>query len=133
MRMIMKNAGKYLSVLLWLIALHSFTAGILLITLGNEGIKFFGFPEGNQFFQVQGGVFHLVMCVAYILASYDTANSRLIIFIILAKLIALVYLLAYFFFIEAVSTILLSGLADGMMALLVWYLWRSSKKEAVHE
>ena len=49
----MGKAGKYLRLLLWLIALHSFTAGCLLILLGNNGISYFGFPEGNQFFQVQ--------------------------------------------------------------------------------
>lgn len=130
----MKNSSKYLKIFLWLIAIHSFTVSLLLIFLGNEGIRFFGFPEGNQFFQVQGGVFHLVMCVAYILASLNIGkNALLIIFIISAKFIATAYLLIYYLFFDPVITILLSGLADGLMGLLVLLLWNVYNKEAKHD
>jgi hypothetical protein len=131
--MIMRKAGKYLHILLWLIALHSFIAGCLLILLGNSGISYFGFPEGNQFFQVQGGVFHLVMCVAYILAAKEPSNSKLIILVILAKSIAFTYLLIYYFAVDPIITVLLSGIADGVMAFLVWFLWRTRLEEAEHE
>jgi len=130
----MKQAPRYLKILLWLIAIHSFTAGSFLIFLGEDGIQYFGFPSGNPFFQVQGGVFHIVMCVAYILASLDVhRNKNLIIFIISAKTIATIYLLIYYFLIDTILMILLSGLADGLMALLVFILWKNSRKETAYD
>ncbi len=127
----MKQASKYLKILLWLIAIHSFTAGLFLIFLGEEGIQIFGFPAGNQFFQLQGGVFHIVMCVAYILASLDVPwNRKLIIFIISAKFIAFVYLLIYYFLFDHIMMVLISGIADGLMGLLVFLLWKESRKGA---
>jgi len=82
----MKQAEIYLKILLWLIAIHSFTVAIFLIFLGPDGIRFFGFDSGNPFFQAQGGVFHMVMCVAYIMASKKPLKrSDLILFIIVAK------------------------------------------------
>ncbi|MEE4255583.1 MAG: hypothetical protein V2I47_00950 [Bacteroidales bacterium] len=119
---------KYLSFFLWLLALHSFTVALFLIFLNEEGIRYFGFNGGNPFFQVQGGVFHIVMCGAYILAAIDPGSCRkLIIFIIGAKTIALVYLLVYYFFIDGITMVLVSGLADGMMALIVFLLWKKDK------
>lgn len=112
-------------ILLWLIAIHSCVAGLLLIILGDEGMQFFGFMDGNAFFQVQGGVFHLVMCVAYVMAAMNLKKSKqLIIFIILAKTIALLYLLAYFIFIDQILVVLISGIADGLMALMVYFFYR---------
>ena len=125
----MKGARKYLKILLWLIAIHSFCVAFLLILLGDEGMAIFGFPGGNRFFQVQGGVFHIVMCVAYVLASLDIKKSRpLIIFIVSAKFIATFYLLAYYLLFDPILTILLSGLADGIMGIAVLLLWQKLKK-----
>jgi len=120
-------AEKYLRILLWLIALHSLIVAILLIGLGEEGMGFFGFTTGNPFFRVQAGVFHLVMCFAYLLAaSAPLKNKGLLMLIVAAKFIALFYLLIYYFFIEAILTLLLSGLADGLMGGLVILLWQAS-------
>lgn len=129
----MKNPALLLKILLWLIALHSCIVGILLISLGDEGMRFFGFDEGNPFFQIQGGIFHLVMCIAYLMASYDViTNRRLVIFIILAKCMASVYLLCYFSFVSEIPIILYAGLAEGFIAIavLILYLqlpWKQSK------
>lgn len=120
----MKNVSMHLRLLLRLIALHSFIVAILLISLGNEGIQYFGFSEGNPFFQVQGGVFHIVMCVAYIIASLDVIQNRnLLIFIIIAKFIATLYLILYYCLSAAILTILLSGIGDGIMGLAVLFLF----------
>jgi hypothetical protein len=73
------------------------------------------------------------MCVAYLLAARDIYNTGLIIFIIVAKVIATIYLLIYYFMIDQILTILLSGIADGLMALLVGLLWQAYRKEAAHE
>lgn len=125
----MKQAEIYLKILLRLIAVHSFTVAMCLILLGQDGIRFFGFDSGNPFFQVQGGVFHLVMCVAYILASLDPIKKTdLIFFIIAAKFIATIYLCIYYFVITPVPAILLSGVADGLMGLAVYLLYLSARK-----
>ncbi|MCK5079164.1 MAG: hypothetical protein KAR09_04440 [Bacteroidales bacterium] len=130
----MKLAEKYLKILLWLIAIHSLTVAFLLICLGENGILYFGFPSGNKFFQVQGGVFHIVMSVAYVFAALNTGNSRLlIIFIITAKFIATVYLLIYYFLFDPLITILLSGIADGLMGLAVLLLWQKFSHELINK
>ncbi|MEN8226358.1 MAG: hypothetical protein ABFS05_13465 [Bacteroidota bacterium] len=132
----MPQAEKYLKILLWLIALHSFVVAMLLIFLGEEGMQYFGFSSGNSFFQVQGGVFHVVMCTAYLLAARKPSNNKgLILFIITAKLIAMLYLLIYYFCCEAVITVLLSGIGDGLMGLLLMLLWlkmHAKTKEDAH-
>lgn len=122
----MIQAEKYLKILLYLIAIHSFSVACFLILLGEEGIRYFGFDSGNRFFQVQGGIFHIVMCMAYVLATINLRhNAKLILFIIIAKSIATIYLLMYYFLVTHVITILLSGLADGLMGLAVFLLWNS--------
>lgn len=97
-----------------------------MIFLDDAGIQYFGFRSGNAFFQVQGGVFHLVMCSAYVLAATNLPKSRLIIlFIILAKAIAFIYLLIYYFCIDSILVVLLSGILDGIMAVLAYSLYRA--------
>ena len=58
---------KLLRIFLALVALHSFCVGLGLIIMPFEYFTFFGY-EGYQglFFKVQGGVFHIVMCGAYV-------------------------------------------------------------------
>jgi hypothetical protein len=122
-----KAPSAYLRILLWLIALHSFTVAVLLILLGEECMQFFGFPAGNAFFQVQGGIFHIVMVVAYLIAATKLSSSRLlIIFIVTAKSIAATYLLLYYFLVMPIMVVLLSGIADGLMGLAVLLLWRQT-------
>jgi len=126
----MNLAEKYLKIFLWLIAIHSFTVAIFLISLSPDGIRFFGFDSGNPFFQVQGGVFHLVMCVAYILASKSPLKRPdLILFIIVAKSIATIYLLIYYFVFAPVLSILLSGIADGLMGIAVFLLYHLAREQ----
>ena len=121
---------KYFRVILWLIALHSFIVAMLLIFLPEEGIRYFGFTDGNPFFQVQGGVFHIVMCIAYVMAAIDLSSGRkLIIFIIGAKSLAFLYLMIYFIFIDPIPILLISGIGDGIMALVVYLLWVRSMRE----
>lgn len=128
----MKQSALLLKILLWLIALHSCIVGILLISLGNEGMQFLGFAGRIPFFQIQGGIFLLVMCIAYLMASYDViTNRRLVIFIILAKCMMAVFLLSYYSFVKEIDIVLYTGIADGIMAtaLLILYLqlpWKKS-------
>ena len=60
---------------LWLIAIHSICFGISLVVLPIPFIEFFGFSLKEKFFADQGGVFHLIVAVAYIWAALDLADS----------------------------------------------------------
>jgi len=117
-----------LSIFLWLIAVHSFIAGVLLIVFSPEMLDFFGFDIIEKFFSTQGGVFHIVMCLAYIPAAVKPHQSeQLIYFSIGAKFTATLFLLSYFFFKNAIWIVLFSGIADLLMAIILIILYRNMK------
>ncbi len=115
---------RLLPISLWLIAIHSFCAGTCLIVAPREVMEFFGFSAApERFFQVQGGVFHIVMSVAYIMGSKPGKNFiYLVYFAITAKFMATVFLLLYYFLGETIWVILVSGLGDFAMGLLLLVL-----------
>lgn len=118
-----------LKLFLWLIAIHSFLVGVLLIVLPADMLAFFGFGIIEKFFSTQGGVFHIVMSVAYILAATNLGKSDLIIyFSISAKFIATAFLFSYFVFKNQIWTVLFSGLGDCIMAILLLVLFINFKK-----
>jgi len=90
----------------------------------------FGFENiAGKFFPTQGGVFHLVMSIAYVWAAMDVEKYQiLILFSIAAKFIATVFLLSYFFFMENIWMILLSGIGDFLMGILILFLYVKAKK-----
>ena len=104
-----------------LIAFHSFMVGLALIALPFEILSWFGFTvDPYRFFSTQGGVFHIVMSVAYLLAARQPLREpSLLIFIIAAKWIAFFFLGIYFLFAEMVPVIALSAVSDGLMGLVV--------------
>ena len=84
--------------ILWLVAIHSICFGISLVILPISVIELFGFHLTEKFFADQGGVFHLVVAVAYIWAALDLKNSfKLIVLSCTAKYVATIFLLSYFF------------------------------------
>jgi len=117
---IFKNISLF-QLLLYLVALHSFSVGIALIVLPFGVLSWFGFTiDPYRFFSTQGGVFHIVMTVAYLLAARNPLSEKnLIIFIILAKWIAFFFLGFYFLFSEMVPVVAISAVSDGLMGLLV--------------
>ena len=112
---------KLYALLLNLIALHSLLVGIGLIVLPFNVLSMLGFTvDPYRFFSTQGGVFHLVMAVAYYLAARDPiSESNLVIFIIIAKWIAFFFLSLFFIFGEHIAVVALSAVSDGLMGLLV--------------
>lgn len=121
--------------LLYLIAVHSFCVGIALIVLPFGMLSWFGFTvDPYRFFSTQGGVFHVVMSVAYILAArHPLGEKNLVLFIIIAKWMAFFFLSAYFLFSEMVPVIALSAVGDGLMGLLVmmFFLELYTPEEAI--
>ena len=121
---------KWLKILLYLYAFHSFAVALGLMFLPPEFFSIFGF-EGCQesFFKSQAGVFHLVMVVAYLIgATKFEASYNLIWFIIMAKSIALVFLASYFVLFDRIWMIAISGIGDGAMAILLYILFRQYLK-----
>lgn len=110
---------------LWLVAMHSIGFGISLIVLPVSVIEFFGFQLAEKFFAVQGGVFHIVVSLAYLMAALDLSRaSKLIILSCTAKFMATIFLLSYYIFEKHIFMIVFSGIADFFMglAILVLYL-----------
>jgi hypothetical protein len=118
------NILKWLRIFLVLIAIHSFCVGLGLILIPLDLYEFFGFQGyAGNFFKIQAGVFHIVMCLAYSWAALDPVrNMSLIRFAIVAKMMATVFLISYAVFVEMIWTVMASGVGDFLMGLiLVWF------------
>lgn len=126
------TALQRLQLLLVAVALHSAGVGAGLIWHPAALLASCGFaPIGEPFFVVQGGIFHLVMAVGYLLAARDPARQAgLVNFTILVKIMAFVFLTVYWLFFARVLTILASGLVDGAMALVIFGARQAWRREA---
>ncbi len=124
----------FLKVILWLIAIHSLIIGILLILMPTDLFHIFGFEIENKFFPCQGGAFHIVMAVAYVLAAkWFEKSDSLVVFSFIAKFIATIFLILYYLIGERIFIILISGIADFLMGLLIIIPYWKYKKINLHE
>lgn len=123
---------KLLSIFLWVVSLHSFGVGIGLIFLPTAAFEYLGFLIPlERFFTSQGGVFHICMSICYALAAYDKKRFQsLIIFSLIVKLIAAVFLFAYFIFISSQLLIIFSAITDLAMGIIIWLLHRRLFEES---
>ena len=118
--------------ILWLVAIHSICFGISLVILPVNVIELFGFHLTEKFFADQGGVFHLVVAVAYIWAALDLENSfKLIVLSCTAKFVATIFLLSYFIFVDHKFMVIFSGLADFLMGFAILALYILYRKQAL--
>ena len=126
------KAEKLLSVFLWLVAIHSFLVGIGLVFLPTSVFEFLGFdPTFDRFFSTQGGVFHIAMAVCYAMAANDLVKYRqLIVFSIIVKFIATVFLLSYYLLISSQCMIIFSCVTDFIIGVLILYLYRTLIKQS---
>jgi len=107
-----------------LIAIHSICFGLSLIIFPCSVLEFFGFTITQKFFATQGGVFHLIISYAYIVASMKIDQSKdLIILSCFTKFSATLFLFSYFIFGSQIPLILLSGFLDGLMGLAILYFY----------
>lgn len=122
--------SKYLKFFLWLVAIHSFLVGIGLILLPDSALDFFGYNDCRErFFPSQGGVFHIAMAVGYAMAAYNLKRYEcLIIFSIIVKIMATVFLLIYFFFVSSIWLVIVSGMSDFLMGVIIYILYSSIKR-----
>lgn len=121
--------SKYLSIFLWLVTIHSFFVGVGLILLPDSFLDFFGYNECTErFFPSQGGVFHIAMAVGYAMAAYNLKRYEcLIIFSIVVKFMATIFLFTYFIFVSSIWLVLLSGISDFLMGSIILLLYRFEK------
>lgn len=114
---------------LLLMALHSSLTGIGLLVQPDFLLRWGGWGEVQQtFFPAQGGVFHILMAVLYIMASRPgAARAPLIRFTILVKSVAALFLLVYYVGVEAIWLVGASGVGDALMAGMVLVLWNKEK------
>jgi hypothetical protein len=117
-----KHPDKFLSMVLWLVAILSIAIGVALITQPVFLMEWLGFgSEHEPFFPAQGGVFHLLMSVAYLLGAMDSQKYYvLIIFSIIVKAGAALFLFIYCLTIEFKWVILTFGIVDGVVGLTIF-------------
>ena len=111
--------------ILWLVAIHSICFGISLVILPISVIELFGFHLTEKFFADQGGVFHLIISLAYIMAALDPENSKkFVILSCVTKFTAAVFLFSYFLFDRQIFMVLVSGVGDLLMGLAIFISYR---------
>ena len=124
------NYRRILQWFLWLIAIHSIGFGISLVILPIPVIEYFGFQLEEKFFAVQGGVFHIVVSLAYIMAARDPENSqKLIVLSCSAKFMATVFLISYYFFVSHIFMVIFSGIADFLMGLAILFTYMMFQRQ----
>lgn len=111
--------APWLRIVLWLMAAHSLGVGIGLMFHPPSLLSLLGFRAiAEPFFVVQGGVFHVVMAIAYALGALDPERRRALIgFAIVVKTIAAVFLLTWWALAPGPWSVAVSGLVDGGMAV----------------
>ena len=129
----MLNHDKILRIILKLVALHSLLVGIGLIFMPSNLIAYLGFnPCTERFFPTQGGVFHIIMAVAYLMGSSKSNKYEcMIIFSIIVKLSATIFLLIYFIFITQTWMIIFSCISDCLMGIVIWWFYSREKHTVV--
>lgn len=120
------KAVLHLRIVLWAAALHSFAVGMGLILHPAPVLAFFGYaPLAEPFFPTQGGVFHVLMAVGYAMGAVHPNRFRcLVIFAVIVKTAATVFLLTYWSLVSPLLIVLLSAVGDGVLAAALWLTYR---------
>jgi len=121
-RSLLKQPDKLLRIVLWMVALHSFSMGLTLIAQPTFLMKMAGFGQTcDRFFPTQGGIFHMLMAVAYLMGAVNIEKYYyIIIFSIIVKATATFFLMLYCFAVDFKWIILLSGIGDFIMGLMIF-------------
>jgi len=121
-KVLFNHPDKLLSTVLVLVAIHSLAFGLTLIAQPAFLMKFAGFnPNCEHFFPAQGGVFHLIMFVVYLMGATQIEKYHyFIVLSIFIKAVATFFLMMYSFAAEFKWIIFLSGIVDGVMGLMIF-------------
>ena len=125
-KILFNHPDKLLSTVLVLIAIHSLAFGLTLIAQPTVLMEFVGFnPICDHFFPAQGGVFHLIMFVVYIMGATQIEKYHcFIVLSIFIKAVATFFLIIYCFAAEFKWIIFLSGIVDGVMGLMIFLAYQ---------
>jgi len=117
--------------LIILVALHTLIIGLAFLIVPDWAVKFGGWPQNIRpiFFGHQVGIFHMVLVCGYLIEYFRYRGISLI---ITAKSIALVFLLITPLFHEVPWAVPVSGVVDGVMALVVWLVHRAVNPDGAH-
>ncbi|MBN1356202.1 hypothetical protein JXA40_08040 [bacterium] len=116
------DAPKFEKLLVLLIILHSLGVGIMLFLFPGWSVRFGGWSEVTLLFFVrQSGIFHLVLAFGY-WNEYTRYGG--VTLLISAKTIAFVFLMSVSLFVVMPWAVWMSGIADGLMGLMVLLVHR---------
>ena len=109
--------------LIGLIALHSAMVGVMFLLLPQWTMQFAGW-QGIEpvFFAYQAGIFHVVLACAYLL---EYLQYRGVSILVTAKVIAFIFLTTAAIVDPIPWAVWTSGILDGAMAVVVWWVHRS--------
>jgi hypothetical protein len=136
-KVLLNHPDKLLSTVLVLVAIHTLAIGLILIAQPAVLMEFAGFnPDCNHFFPAQGGAFHLIIFVVYLMGATHIEKYRyFIVLSIFIKAFATFFLLIYCFAAEFKWVVFLSGIVDGAMGLMIFlalrHYLRSKKLKAL--
>lgn len=129
MKQLLRFAVKHERLLVFLIALHSVSVGVMFLLLPQWTLRFAGWPGIEPvFFAYQAGIFHVVLAVAYLM---EYARYRGVSILITAKIVAFVFLITATIIDPIPWAVWTSGILDGLMAVLVWWVHRTVAGEKV--
>lgn len=118
----MKLSERHEWILISLIALHSAIIGVVFILAPNWTMQFGGWDRIEPvFFGRQAGAFHIVLAAGYLV---EFARYRGISLILIAKGFAFFFLMIYTLVDPLPWAVPTSGVLDGLMALVVWWVQR---------
>jgi len=119
----MKLTEKHETWLIVLVALHSLVIAFAFFSGPHILVRFGGGEKIEPvFFAYQAGAFHVALATAYLIEYF---KYRGITVLLAAKSIAFVFLLVTPIFVSVPWAVPFSGVADGAMALLVWWVHRT--------
>ena len=110
--------------LITFVALHSAVVGLLLILAPGLAAQLGGWERIDPaFFGRQAGAFHIVLAAGYLM---EFARYRGISLILIAKTFAFVFLMVHAALDPLPWAVPASGVIDGLMALVVWWVHRQT-------
>ena len=119
----MRFSEGHEKLLVSLIALHSTIVGAMFLMAPDWTMKFAGWQSISPvFFAYQAGIFHLVLATAYLLEYH---RYRGVSIVIAAKSIAFVFLITATIIDPIPWAVWTSGILDGVMAAVVWWVHRT--------
>jgi len=109
-------------ILVVLVALHTFAVGTGLFVVPAWALRFGGWRElPPLFFPRQAGVFHFVVGIGYLVEYF---RFRSVALLLTAKSLAVVFLIGAAVLAQVPWFVPFAGVADGAMAVAVWYVHR---------